>query len=67
MQIKMSYRDAVSRIVWTFLQASLAALVVAPALDVSAAKAAAFVGLTAVIAVIKNIAATRVGELDAIE
>lgn len=58
------YETFLKRVLWTFVQAFVAALIAVPVLDLNTAKAAAVVGLTTVLAVVKNFATERVKELD---
>lgn len=56
---KQLAQDIAERMVWTFVQAFAATFVVA---DLSTAKTAALAGLAAVLAVLKGVAASRIGE-----
>lgn len=55
------YRDAIERIVWTFIEGFTATVLVAGALDLSVIQAAALAGLMAVLALVKTIAAGQLG------
>ncbi len=61
------WRDALERIVWTFVQAFVGALLAdaAGVLNLDAVKAAGIAGLAAVLAVVKTVAASRIGRPDA--
>jgi hypothetical protein len=61
------YETFLKRVLWTFVQAFVAALIAVPVLDLNTAKAAAVVGLTTVLAVVKNFATERVKELEPVE
>lgn len=54
----MNYRNIAERAAWTFVQAFLAVYVVT---DSASAKAGAVAGVAAVLSLVKNIAADRLG------
>lgn len=56
------WRDALERVIWTFLEAFTAALLVAGVFDLETLEAASLAGVTAVLAVVKTIAATQLGK-----
>ena len=54
--------DLAERVLWTFLQAFAAALLLSDALNLDALKAAAFAGLAAVLALVKGLGAKAIGD-----
>lgn len=58
-------KDIAERAVWTFVQAFTAAWVVVDGQLAPSAKTAALAGLAAVVALIKGVAASRLGEQNA--
>jgi len=54
--------DMAERVIWTFVQAFAATLVLSSQLDMSTLKAAGLAGIAAVLAVIKALAASQIGQ-----
>lgn len=54
-------KDALERVIWTAVQTFAGALILADALNLDATKAAALAATTAVLTVIKTVAANRLG------
>jgi Putative lactococcus lactis phage r1t holin len=50
------------RVIWTFIQGAAGALMLGPAFNISALEAAALGGLMAVLSMVKNVAASHVGD-----
>jgi hypothetical protein len=62
--LSLWFRDVTERAISTYVQAFLGALLAAPMLDLSAAKAAAFAAIPAALAVLKGAVARFVGDSD---
>lgn len=54
--------DAAERVFWTFVETFTATLIMAGALEMSTVKAAALAGIASVLAVVKALAASQVGQ-----
>lgn len=54
-------KDALERVIWTFVQGFTAAIILADSLNLEVAGAAAMAGLMAAIAVVKAVAGNRLG------
>ncbi len=62
--VSQFWKDAVERVAWTFVEAFTAALIAVGVFALPALKAAGVAGLTAVLSVVKTLAAKQVGDKD---
>lgn len=62
--VSQFWKDAVERVAWTFVEAFTAALIAVGVFDLPALKAAGVAGLTAVLSVVKTLAAKQIGDKD---
>jgi hypothetical protein len=66
-EVSVDYRAVVERVVWTFVESFLGALLVIAVLDLEAVEAAATVAATTTLAVVKNVAKKRLEDLPEVE
>ena len=62
MKITAFWKDALERIIWSFVAAAASSIIAIGVFDLDSAKAAGIAGLTAVMTVIKVIAARQIGD-----
>lgn len=55
------WRDALERVLWTFVEVFAAGLVAGNLLDLATYESAALAGVAAALAVVKTVAASRIG------